>query len=470
MNSKTKTTKTTRKEELERLRERLEGREARAEVRAGVRSQRIRRRARIAGQMARTRAEVAEAGEARALRAASTSTVALAVLLPVLGMFAAWSAAGVQAGMVRLLDLDPDSAAAWAAWLVEPALIGVVAGIIILRARLRSLDADLPEGAGRIEAAALLTSIGLNLAGHWPEELSGGAVAAMAGHALGPLGAAGTAMLISLVQRGVADVDPWHRRVGGRWVPVPSLAEVEARNRAAEQAAGGGQEESEGQEEAAPPRPSGWVEVPAGARVLPLVARPRPAAEDLLDGDEEDGVAVIREALRDVIRQELDAAPEPPSHPGGGADGAWTLEAVSEAAAAEGIGAIEDYLDRMGRLRDGSGDTPSPEPSRGAPGPSPQALEPGSEAAGDGGGQAEKIGPDQQDGTGRDAEADLLERARAEMAAEPSLSAARLGERIGCSKSHAHRLQRQLREETRQGTARDAASRRRPTEGGEGDV
>src|SRR5690606_39694184 len=116
--------------------------------------------------------------------------------------------------------------------------------------------------------------------------------------------------------------------------------------------------------------------------------RPRPAAEDLLDGDgedgQDDGVATIREALRQVIREELDAAPEP-SRPGVSADGAWTLEAVAEVAAAEGIGAIEDYLDRMGRLRDVPGDTPSPEPSRGVPAPSPQALEPDSEAAGAGG-------------------------------------------------------------------------------------
>src|SRR5690606_28153189 len=149
--------------------------------------------------------------------------------------------------------------------------------------------------------------------------------------------------------------------------------------------------------------------------------RPRPAAEDLLDGDgedgQDDGVATIREALRQVIREELDAAPEP-SRPGDSTDGAWTLEAVAEVAAAEGIGAIEDCLDPLGRMADDPGRTPSPETPRGVPGPSPQALEPDSEAGGDGGGQADEIGPDQQDGTGRDAEADLLERARAEMAAE----------------------------------------------------
>src|SRR5690554_6732100 len=120
-----------------RLRERLQRREARAQVRAEARARRRARRARqrvdqlrqqalLAGTAARTRYEVLQTGEARALRLARTRTAALAALLPVLLAFGAWSAAGVQAGMVTLLGLQPGSVAAAAAWLVEPALIGVV--------------------------------------------------------------------------------------------------------------------------------------------------------------------------------------------------------------------------------------------------------------------------------------------------------------------------------------------------------
>src|SRR5690606_40210020 len=125
----------------------------------------------LAGAAARTRYEVLQTGEARALRLARTRTVALAALLPVLLAFGAWSAAGVQAGMVTLLSLEPGSVAAAAAWLVEPALIGVVATIILIRARLRSAGGDRDERATRIEWAALTLSILLNCVGHWPDSL-----------------------------------------------------------------------------------------------------------------------------------------------------------------------------------------------------------------------------------------------------------------------------------------------------------
>src|SRR5690606_24546329 len=204
--------------DIARLRERLQRSESRAQVRAEARARRRARRARqhidrlrqqatLAGAAARTRWEVLQTGEARALRLARTRTAALAALLPVLLAFGAWSAAGVQAGMVALLNLEPGSVAAAAAWLVEPALIGVVATIILVRARLRSAGGDLDERATRIEWGALSLSIALNCAGHWPDDVDATAFAALVGHALGPIGAAATAYLISVIQDGISNAN-----------------------------------------------------------------------------------------------------------------------------------------------------------------------------------------------------------------------------------------------------------------------
>ena len=258
--------------DIARLRDRLHRREARAQVRAEARARRRARRARqrvarlrqqamLAGAAARTRYEVLQTGEARALRLARTRTAALAALLPVLLAFGAWSAAGVQAGMVTLLDLDPDSAAATAAWLVEPALIGVVATVILIRARLRSVGGDLDERATRIEWGALSLSIALNCVGHWPDSLGATAFAALIGHALGPLGAAGTAYLISVVQDGISSADPWRLGDGS---PAPSLMDVEE----VEPDPGHSASTGEGDRSAFV-----WpVAPPSGARLLPIVA------------------------------------------------------------------------------------------------------------------------------------------------------------------------------------------------------
>src|SRR5690554_5993605 len=259
--------------DIARLRERLHRRESRAQVRAEARARRRARRARqrvdhlrqqalLAGTAARTRYEVLQTGEARALRLARTRTAALAALLPVLLAFGAWSAAGVQAGMVTLLGLQPGSVAAAAAWLVEPALIGVVAGVILIRARLRSVGGDLDERASRIEWGALSLSILLNCVGHWPNSLDATAFAALAGHALGPIGAAGTAYLISVVQDGISSADPWHLDDGS---PAPSLVDVEEVEAEPERP-----ESSTGEVDQ---EPFGWpVALPDGVRLLPLVA------------------------------------------------------------------------------------------------------------------------------------------------------------------------------------------------------
>ena len=263
--------------DIARLRERLHRREARAQVRAEARTRRLARRARqrvdrlrqqatLAGAAARTRYEVLQTGEARALQLARTRTAALAALLPVLLAFGAWSAAGVQAGMVTLLSLEPGSVAAAAAWLVEPALIGVVATIILIRSRLRSVGGDLDERATRIEWGALSLSILLNAVGHWPASLDATAFAALVGHALGPVGAAGTAYLISVIQDGISSADPWHLDDGS---PAPSLMGVEPVEAEPEQPT------SEGGR----PQSTWPVEPPSGASLLPIVAAPEPHSE-----------------------------------------------------------------------------------------------------------------------------------------------------------------------------------------------
>src|SRR5690606_28230593 len=256
--------------DIARLRERLQHREARAQVRAEARARRHARRARqhidrlrqqamLAGAAARTRYEVLQTGEARALRLARTRTAALAALLPVLLAFGAWSAAGVQAGMVALLSLEPGSAAATAAWLVEPALIGIVATVILVRAQLRSVGGDLDERATRVEWAALTLSIALNCAGHWPDDVDATAFAALVGHALGPLGAAATAYLISVIQDGISSANPWLLDDGS---PAPSLADAEEVEAEPEQPTS----------EVDRPQFTWPVEPPRGARLLPLVA------------------------------------------------------------------------------------------------------------------------------------------------------------------------------------------------------
>src|SRR5690606_33619131 len=263
--------------DIARLRERLHHREARAQVRAEARARRRARRARqrvdhlrqqalIAGTAARTRWEVLQTGEARALRLARTRTAALAALLPVLLAFGAWSAAGVQAGMVALLSLAPGSAAATAAWLGEAALIGIVATVILVRAQLRSVGGALDERAARGEWAALALSIGLNCDGHWTDDVHATAFAALVGHALGPLGAAATAYLISVIQDGISSANPWLLDDGS---PAPSLAGVEPVAAEPEQSTSEVDRTS-----------FTWpVELPRGVSLLPLVAAAEPQGE-----------------------------------------------------------------------------------------------------------------------------------------------------------------------------------------------
>jgi hypothetical protein len=165
------------------------------------------RRAASSGTRARIRAQIQGSAEMRALRIAKVRTVALLAGLPVLAAFAAWSTTGVQAGVVRMLDLDDRSAAWWASWAMEPALIAIVALIIIGRAVLRSSGGQTDGRATVAEWSALGMSLALNIAGGWQGGWQGLATALP--HAIGPLGCAGTAFLIGLFDSYVTDARPW---------------------------------------------------------------------------------------------------------------------------------------------------------------------------------------------------------------------------------------------------------------------
>ncbi|WP_435107368.1 hypothetical protein [Nocardiopsis synnemataformans] len=286
--------------EIIEIRQRLERQEAmaavrstygrrRADRRARERQAAIRRRALLAGEVAAARAEVSGSGEARAEQVRTTRTLALCLLLPVMVAFGAWSTAGVQAGMVAMLGLAPDSPAAAMAWAVEPALLGTVAGIIVIRARLQSAGGDLDERATYVEVGALTISIGLNMAGHWPTELTGSAVAALAGHALGPIGAAGAAYMIAVVQDGVAAADPWKLADGTRAPSIrdgaPAAEDQEHEHEQAAPAARWEHRPDGRRERIGGERITGWV-LAEGRRLHPVecASRARARAEMLAEG------------------------------------------------------------------------------------------------------------------------------------------------------------------------------------------
>jgi hypothetical protein len=181
------------------------------------------RRASVSGERARIRSQIQQSAEMRALRVARVRTISLMVLLPVLVAFAAWSTAGVHAGLTGLLALESGSPMWWAAWALEPALITIVGGLIIVRAVLRSSGGDLGGRATAAEWGALTVSIALNAAGHWPDGSSLTAVAALIAHSIGPLGAALTAWLIGMIDDAVSKAKPDEIRKGEK---APSLASM----------------------------------------------------------------------------------------------------------------------------------------------------------------------------------------------------------------------------------------------------
>uniref|UniRef100_UPI003B20C4A3 hypothetical protein n=1 Tax=Micromonospora carbonacea TaxID=47853 RepID=UPI003B20C4A3 len=168
------------------------------------------RRAALDGTRARIRADIDRSAEMRALRVALVRRGAMWVGLPVLAGFALWSTAGVQAGMARLLDLEAGSAGWWAAWIVEPLLIAVAAGVIVVKALLRSSGGQTDWRAEVAKWGALVVSIALNMLGGWTGQHGwASAVGEALGHSVGAVGAAVTAWLIGVVIDYASKARPW---------------------------------------------------------------------------------------------------------------------------------------------------------------------------------------------------------------------------------------------------------------------
>ena len=169
------------------------------------------RRAAQDGTRARIRADIQRSAEMRALRVELVRRSAFLVGLPILVGFAAWSTPGVQAGAVQLLGAQPHSALWWAAWLVEPLLIGVAAWIITIKSLLRNAGGDIDSRATRAKWGALAVSVALNMSGGWH---GGQGVVAAVGealaHSIGAIGAAVTAWLIGVVIDYASNAKPWH--------------------------------------------------------------------------------------------------------------------------------------------------------------------------------------------------------------------------------------------------------------------
>ena len=263
---------------------RRESRRDRAEQR---RLAELYRAAAVSGERARLAVAIRGSVEARRHRVDQVRAATLKVGLPVLAAFAAWSTVGVHAGVVGLLGAAPGSAWWWGAWFIEPALIAVVAGVIVARAVLRASGGDVDWRAHVAHWGALAVSIMLNLAGHWPTAFTGPEVTAAIAHSVGPLGAATTAWLIGVMDDYVTAARP---EEGAR-----TLAELGVQRErvaahtpaAASEVPGPASPSAPAVEPPAPatePEPAAETEETAGAsNVTPLKPRQRVSDEELLE-------------------------------------------------------------------------------------------------------------------------------------------------------------------------------------------
>lgn len=245
------------------------------------------RAAAVSGERARLAVAIRGSVEARRHRVDQVRAATLKVGLPVLGAFAAWSTVGVHAGVVGLLGAAPGSAWWWGAWFIEPALIAVVAGVIVARAVLRASGGDVDWRAHVAHWGALAVSILLNLAGHWPTAFTGPEITAAIAHSVGPLGAATVAWLIGVMDDYVTAARP---EEGAR-----TLAELGVQRErvaahtpaAAAEVPGPASPSAPAVEPPAPatePEPAAETEETAGAsNVTPLKPRQRVSDEELLE-------------------------------------------------------------------------------------------------------------------------------------------------------------------------------------------
>ena len=164
-----------------------------------------------AGERARIAAEIGRTAEMRALRLAKAQRLATVILLICLLGLGAWSTAGVHDGLVRLLSLTHGSPLWWAGWALEPILIAIVAGLIMLRPILRQSGGTLDARAHRAEVVALAGSLALNLFGGWTPHADGwvGSLGQAVAHSVGAIGAAGVAWLFGVVIDSFTNADPW---------------------------------------------------------------------------------------------------------------------------------------------------------------------------------------------------------------------------------------------------------------------
>ncbi|WP_433530360.1 hypothetical protein ACQPYA_30045 [Micromonospora sp. CA-263727] len=229
------------------------------------------RRAARDGERARIRADIGRSAEMRALRVALVQRVTLLAGVPILVAFGAWSTTGVQAGVARLLSLDGGSPGWWAAWVMEPALIAVVALIIIGRAVLRSSGGDTDRRADVAEWTALSMSLALNMAGGWHGS-GWDALGAALAHSLGPIGAAGTAFLIGVFIDYATNARPWQG--------APRLADLDLTGRPDPDPyhPADGLQQGQGPQHSAPAqadtRPGGGLGEPAPAEPVTAVREP----------------------------------------------------------------------------------------------------------------------------------------------------------------------------------------------------
>lgn len=198
---------------------RLTRKEMRADRKEARKLARFDRRARVTGARVKIAHGLKNTAEAKAIRLQNVRIASLSVFVPVLLAFAAWSTVGVRAGVLKLIGTE-DETTGIVSWGVEPALIAVVIGIIIIRSVLRTANGDLDWRSYVIEFIALSASITLNLAGAWPSGAVLAHLAATIAHSIGPVGAAGTAILISVIDDGISNAKPYE---GAESVADPAI-------------------------------------------------------------------------------------------------------------------------------------------------------------------------------------------------------------------------------------------------------
>lgn len=193
-------------------------RSRRNDAASGVSVADLYRRAAERGTNAYVRSQITQSAEMRSLRVAAVRRTALIVGIPVMLAFAAWSTSNVQAGVMRISG-TASRATSIASWLVEPAIITIVALIIIGQAVLRSSGGGTKyTEAELIKFGALMTSLSLAIIGGWPAHSGWSGTITALPHGVGPIGCAITAYLISLFDRYVSQAKPWEN--------APKLADM----------------------------------------------------------------------------------------------------------------------------------------------------------------------------------------------------------------------------------------------------